>query len=68
MSRKKQSKDSHLGSKVMLSLNHAMIERARTLIPEQAKASLSGSATLSSVLRSAISEGLDIMETDLLNK
>ena len=67
MANKKQRKNNNLAGKVMLGLNPDMIARARDLIPAQAKRALSGSATLSSVLRAAIAEGLDVLEKDAVD-
>jgi hypothetical protein len=67
MANKKQRKNNNLAEKVMLGLNPDMIARARDLIPAQAKRALSGSATLSSVLRAAIAEGLDVLEKDAID-
>lgn len=61
-------KNQNLIGKVMLSLNPDMLDRARGLIPFRAKESLSGNATVSSVLRESIALGLDILEKDEANQ
>jgi len=64
VNKKKHNKNKDLPGKILLSLNPDLIARGKALIAFQARSSLTGSASLSSVLRQCIADGLDIMEKE----